>query len=66
MDYISVQDASAKWGVSVRWIQKLCEEGRIDGAIRFSRVWAIPKAAKKPLDGRTRGEGRKSAKKKID
>ena len=58
MDYISVQDAAAKWGISQRRIQKLCGESRIDGIIRFSRVWAIPKDAKKPIDGRTlRGGG---------
>lgn len=58
MDYISVQNAAAKWDISERRIQKLCEQGRIDGAIRFSRVWAIPKDAEKPVDGRTlRGGG---------
>jgi|GEM_PF-3564416 len=34
MDYISVQQAAEKWGVSERWVQKLCEENRITGAIR--------------------------------
>lgn len=52
MDYISPKEASLKWGVSERRIQKLCEEGRIDGVIRFSKVWAIPKDAKKPDDAR--------------
>jgi len=39
-------------GISERRIQKLCEEGRIDGVVRFGKVWAIPKDAEKPLDGR--------------
>jgi len=52
MDYISTKEASQKWGISERRIQKLCEENRIEGAIRFSRVWAIPKDAEKPDDGR--------------
>ncbi len=52
MDYISTQEAAIKWGISERRIQKLCEQGRINGAIRFSRVWAIPKKARKPSDGR--------------
>lgn len=30
----------------------LCEEGRIDGVVRFGQVWAIPKNAGKPSDGR--------------
>lgn len=53
-DYISVQEVAKKWDVSERRIQKLCEENRIEGAIRFSRVWAIPKETKKPDDKRKR------------
>lgn len=52
MDYISTKEAAAKWGISERRIQKLCEENRIPGVMRFSRVWAIPKDAEKPADGR--------------
>jgi hypothetical protein len=52
MDYISTKEAAVKWGISERRIQKLCEENRIPGTIRFSRVWAIPKDAPKPGDGR--------------
>lgn len=52
MDFISVQDAAQKWGISERRIQKLCEENRIDGAVKFSRMWLIPKDAQKPKDAR--------------
>lgn len=52
LDYISVQQASDKWEISKRRIQKLCEENRINGAVRFGRAWAIPKDAPKPADGR--------------
>jgi excisionase family DNA binding protein len=52
LDYISVQQASDKWEISKRRIQKLCEENRINGAVRFGRAWAIPKDAEKPLDAR--------------
>ncbi|MDR0286486.1 MAG: DNA-binding protein [Clostridiales bacterium] len=55
MDYISPKEASLKWGISERRIQKLCEEDRIEGVIRFSKVWAIPKDAEKPADGRRKG-----------
>ncbi len=51
-DYISVKETADKWGISERRIQKLCEENRIDGVIRFGRSWAIPKDAKKPVDAR--------------
>lgn len=51
LDYISVQQASDKWEISKRRIQKLCEENRIDGAVRFGHAWAIPKNAPKHADG---------------
>ncbi|MPM73819.1 hypothetical protein SDC9_120804 [bioreactor metagenome] len=54
LDYISVQQAAIKWGISERRIQKLCEENRIDGAVRFGHAWAIPKNTEKPADGRLR------------
>lgn len=52
LDYISVQQAAEKWKISERRIQKLCEENRIDGAVRFGHAWAIPKDAQKPVDKR--------------
>ena len=58
MDYISSKEASLKWCISERRIQKLCEEGRIDGVVRFSKVWAIPKDTDKPADGRFKGNRR--------
>lgn len=54
MDRMSVKDAAEKWGISERRIQKLCEEGRIPGVMRFGRSWAILKDAEKPVDGRKR------------
>lgn len=52
MEYISAPDAAKKWGVSERRVQKLCEENRIAGVMKFSRMWLIPKDAGKPIDGR--------------
>lgn len=52
MDYISATEAAKKWGISERRVQKLCEENRIPGVVRFSRMWLIPKDAKKPADRR--------------
>lgn len=39
-------------GISVRRVQKLCEENRIDGIVRLPRAWLIPQDAQKPADGR--------------
>lgn len=54
MDYITVREAAEKWGITERRVQKLCEEGRVMGAVRFSRVWMIPKDVDKPIDGRVK------------
>ncbi len=50
--YISVKQASEKWGISDRRVRILCSEGKIPGVIREGRSWRIPAAAGKPEDGR--------------
>ncbi len=52
MEYMSINQASKEWGVSVRRIQVLCSQGRIEGATRIGNMWAIPKDAQKPSDAR--------------
>lgn len=52
LEYISAPEAAEKWGISERRVQKLCEENRINGVGKFSRMWLIPKVAEKPIDGR--------------
>ena len=52
MDAMSVKEAAFKWDISERRVQKLCEEGRISGVVRFGRSWAIPKDTEKPKDAR--------------
>lgn len=56
-DYLTIKEVSVKWELTERRIQKLCSEGKIPGAIKFGRDWAVPKDAEKPPDGRiTTGE----------
>lgn len=52
MRYMDVREASEKWGISDRRIRVLCNEGRIDGAIKLNWSWTIPENAPKPRDGR--------------
>ena len=52
MNYLSIRQTAAKWGLSVRRIQVLCAEGRISGAVRIGYSWAIPDNAEKPADAR--------------
>ena len=50
--YITVKEASEKWGLSDRRVRILCAEGKILGATRDARAWKIPENAIKPEDGR--------------
>lgn len=52
MDYISVKEAAAKFELSERRVQKLCETNRISGCNMVSGIWLIPATAVKPSDER--------------
>ena len=54
MDYMTLKEASEKWGVSSRQVNYYCVDGRIPGAVKMAGVWLIPKDAEKPIDGRTK------------
>ena len=43
-EYISAKEAANKIGVTVRWIQQLCKDGKVDGAKRFGAqdIWLVP------------------------
>ena len=41
MEYMTIKEASEKWNITARRIQVLCSEGRIEGAVRFGRAWAM-------------------------
>ena len=40
MGYLSIKQTSEKWNLSARWINDLCIEGRIPGAIKIGSYWA--------------------------
>ena len=50
--YINISEAAEKWGISTRRVQVLCKNGRIEGAAKLGREWAIPVTAEKPGDDR--------------
>lgn len=53
-DYMTIAEASEKWGISQRQVQHLCTLGSVEGAVKFGRAWMIPMNASKPIDGRTK------------
>ena len=50
--FMTVKEASAKWGISDRRIRVLCAEGKISGAIKEGKTWKFPVYTVKPSDGR--------------
>ena len=54
MNYLTVKQVSSIWGITARQVQNLCDKGRVEGAIRFNRSWAIPEGTLKPNDYRHR------------
>lgn len=43
---------SKNWNISSRRIGILCNEGRIEGAIKKGKMWLIPEDTEKPADAR--------------
>ncbi|MGI6679747.1 MAG: helix-turn-helix domain-containing protein [Dehalobacterium sp.] len=56
MDYITVNEAAEKWGVSARSIRYHLVAGRIEGAVRKGHMWLIPATSLKPQDRRRKKE----------
>ena len=55
--FMTIKETAALWNLTERRVQKMCADGLIEGVQRFGNSWAIPKEAKRPLDGRvTTGE----------
>ena len=54
MEYLKIEQIAKKWDISPRRVQRLCADGKIEGAARFGRAWMIPRSASKPTDGRTK------------
>ncbi len=59
-NYTDVKEKAAQWGLTLRQVQFLCARGKIPGARRFGRSWAIPADAEKPADGRRHGAPEKA------
>lgn len=50
--YVTVKEIAEKWELKVRTVQIMCSNGRINGAVKFGRDWAIPVNAERPKDKR--------------
>lgn len=50
--FMTIKEIAAQWNLTERRVQKMCADGLIEGVQRFGNSWAIPKDAKRPVDGR--------------
>lgn len=50
MEFVSAKEKSEEWGISLRRVQKFCEQGRVHGVQRLGKIWLIPKEAERPAD----------------
>lgn len=52
--YLSITELAEKWEVHPRTVQIMCREGKIDGAVKFGKSWAIPENTERPKDMRVK------------
>lgn len=52
MEYMSVLQASEKWGISDRRVRILCQQDKIPNVVKQGRAYLVPADAEKPDDGR--------------
>lgn len=50
MEYVTVKEKAIEWQVSERQVQYYCRQLQIEGVIKKSGVWLVPKDANKPSD----------------
>jgi hypothetical protein len=60
--YVKAEEMAERWDVSVRQVQWLCKNGKIEGVSKFGTSWAIPEGTRKPTRTRKPKPGRKPKK----
>ena len=51
-EYITIKELAERWEITPRRIQKMCADGKLPGAKKFGRDWAIPQDIERPTDNR--------------
>lgn len=52
MEYLTAGEMAEKWNISSRRVTLLCNQGRVEGAVKKGLMWLIPQDAPKPIDPR--------------
>lgn len=50
MEFITAEEASKRWNIGLRSVQRMCAAGRIEGAEKRSNIWMIPDSASPQRD----------------
>lgn len=50
MDFRTSAEMAEEWGITRRRVSKLCQDGRVEGAMLRGHTWLIPDTAKKPQE----------------
>lgn len=48
-EYITVKETAEAWGVSRRYVNLCIQDGCVNGAVRMSNMWLVPKGTLKPV-----------------
>ena len=64
-DYLSITEMAESWGIHPRTVQLMCREGKIEGAVKFGKSWAIPQGVERPKDMRVKSGKYKNWRKKT-
>lgn len=54
MEFITAEEASKRWNIGLRSVQRMCAAGRIEGAEKRSNIWMIPDSASPQRDKKTK------------
>ena len=46
--YVTAEEMAERWNVSVRQVQLLCQNGKIENSSKFGGAWVIPEDTPKP------------------
>ncbi len=50
--YKTAIEVAEEWGITVKTIRSMCAAGKIHGAVKYGKYWAIPPNARRPIDKR--------------
>lgn len=65
MDYMTVKEASKKWGLGIRIVTLYCAGGRMEGAVKKGNLWLIPENTARPDDRRRKKNSFQKEKKSV-